>query len=256
MVFKKLLGSLGVGGPAVDTVLDGRPVTPGGTLAGQVHMRGGTMPFDIQHTTLELVAQVEAEHADGEQRGTVVFQRFTVGGGFPLNPEEQRTLPFSLPVPWETPFTEMHGQPLGVVLGVRTELAIAAAVDRGDMDRLVVSPLPAQAAVLEALGQLGFAFKSADLELGRIRGSGQQLPFYQEIELYAGPQYSRVIRELEVTFLTSPGGMEVVLEADKRGGLFSGGHDAVHRYTVTHQGAAGQDWGTQVKGWIERLAQR
>jgi sporulation-control protein len=255
MVFKKMLGSLGVGGPTVDTVLDGRPVTPGGTLTGQVHLRGGKAAFDIQHITLELVALVEAERAGGEQRGAVVFQRFTVGGDFPLNAEEQRTLPFSLPLPWETPFTEMHGQPLGVPLGVRTELAIAAAKDSGVMDPLAVSPLPAQAAILQALGELGFAFKSADLELGHIRGSGQQLPFYQEIELYAAPQYAQALRELEVTFLTTPGGMEVILEADKRGGLFTGGHDAVHRHTVAHQGAETQDWATQVTGWLEQLVQ-
>jgi sporulation-control protein len=255
MVFNKMLGSLGVGGPTVDTVLDGRLVTPGGTLTGQVHLRGGKAAFDIQHITLELVALVEAERAGGEQRGTVVFQRFTVGGGFPLKAEEQRSLPFSLSLPWETPFTEMHGQPLGVALGVRTELAIAAAKDSGDMDPLIVSPLPAQAAVLQALGELGFAFKSADLELGHIRGSGQQLPFYQEIELYAAPQYAHVLRELEVTFLTTPAGMEVILEADKRGGLFTGGHDAIHRHTVAHQDAETLNWAAQVTGWIEQLVQ-
>jgi len=34
-----------------------------------------------------------------------------------------------------------------------------------------------------AFGQLGYGFKSADLELGHIRGTGQTLPFYQDIEL-------------------------------------------------------------------------
>lgn len=253
MVFKKMLGSLGVGGPTVDTVLDGRAVTPGGTLTGQVQLRGGQAEFDVQHVTLELVARVEAEHSGGEQHGVVAFHRLTVGGDFRLDAEARHTLPFALPLPWETPFTEVHGQPLGVVLGVRTELAIAAAKDSGDLDPLVVSPLPAQSAVLEALGELGFAFKSADLELGHIRGSGQRLPFYQEIELYAAPQYSRVMRELEVTFLTTPGGMEVVLEADKRGGLFSRGHDAVQRHTVAHQDAETLDWAAEVGGWIEQL---
>lgn len=38
MVFKRLLGSLGVGAPTVDTVLDPAPVLPGGTLTGQVHL--------------------------------------------------------------------------------------------------------------------------------------------------------------------------------------------------------------------------
>lgn len=78
MVFKRLLGSLGVGGPTVDTVLDPAPVRPGGTLTGQVHLQGGTADHDIEHLTLELVARVEAEHGDGESEGAVAFERVTV----------------------------------------------------------------------------------------------------------------------------------------------------------------------------------
>ncbi|GAA5207548.1 hypothetical protein GCM10023323_23500 [Streptomyces thinghirensis] len=46
MVFKRLLGSLGAGAPTVDTVLAPAPVLPNGTLAGQVHIRGGQTAFD------------------------------------------------------------------------------------------------------------------------------------------------------------------------------------------------------------------
>ncbi|WP_165989434.1 sporulation protein [Streptomyces sp. YIM 98790] len=253
MVFKKLLGSLGIGAPTVDTVLDGGPVTPGGTLTGQVHMRGGQADFDIQHITLELVAQVEAEHSEGEAHGVIAFHRAAVGGGFRLHQNEQRALPFSLPLPWETPVTELHGQPLGVVLGVRTELVVASARDAGDMDPVTVSPLPVQEAVLDAFGRLGFGFKSADLELGHLHGTGQQLPFYQEIELHPAPQYAHAVQEIEVTFLAGPGGMEVVLEADKRGGFFTGGHDAVSRFTVGHHEQ--HDWTALVDSWVRRMVE-
>ncbi|KUN28483.1 sporulation protein [Streptomyces corchorusii] len=253
MVFKRLLGSLGVGGPTVDTVLDPGAALPGGALSGQVHLKGGNADFDIDHITLELVARVEAEHEHGESEGAVVFDRFTVGGGFRLGEGEHRSVPFRVSLPWETPVTELHGQPLGIVLGVRTELAVSGAKDKGDLDQLAVRPLPAQEAVLEALGQLGFGFKSADLELGRIGGTGQQLPFYQEIELTPAPQYAHQLNELEVTFLAGPGGLEVVLEADKRGGLFTAGHDALTRFTVSHDAA--QDWNTLVDGWIRQLVE-
>ncbi|MDG9720141.1 sporulation protein [Streptomyces sp. DH24] len=252
MVFKRLLGSLGVGGPTVDTVLAPGAVLPGGTLSGQVHLKGGDADFTIEHITLELVARVEAEH-DGESEGAVVFDRFTVGGGFRLAAGEAHSVPFSVMLPWETPVTELYGQPLGIVLGVRTELAVAGAKDKGDLDQLAVRPLPAQEAVLEALGQLGFGFKSADLELGRIGGTGQQLPFYQELELTPPPQYAHQVNEIEVTFLANPGHMEVVLEADKRGGLFPGGRDAVTRFTVSHHGVEQHDWHAEVDGWIRQL---
>ncbi|MGC9378331.1 sporulation protein [Streptomyces sp. MH13] len=253
MVFKRLLGSLGVGAPTVDTVLDPAPVLPGGALSGQVHLKGGQADFDIEHVTLDLVARVEAEHEEGESEGAVVFDRFTVGGGFRLAAEETRSVPFTVTLPWETPVTELYGQPLGIVLGVRTELAVAGAKDKGDLDPLTVAPLPAQEAVLEALGQLGFGFKSADLEYGHIGGTGQQLPFYQEIELTPAPQYAHQVNEIELTFLANPAGLEVVLEADKRGGLFSSGHDALTRFTVGHHDA--RDWTAEVDGWIRRLVE-
>ncbi|MBG0853686.1 sporulation protein [Streptomyces spinoverrucosus] len=251
MVFKRLLGSLGVGGPTVDTVLDPGPVRPGGALTGQVHLKGGTADFDIEHITLELVARVEAEHDEGESEGAVAFDRFTVGGGFRLTEGEERSVPFSVTLPWETPITELYGQPLGVVLGVRTELSVAGAKDKGDLDPLTVGPLPAQEAVLEAFGRLGFGFRSADLEYGRIGGTGQQLPFYQEIEITPSPQYAHQVNEIEVSFLAGPAGMEVVLEADKRGGLFSSGHDALTRFTVGHHDS--RDWNAEVEGWIRQL---
>src|SRR5690606_17902095 len=140
------------------------------------------------------------------------------------------------------------------VLGVGTELSVAGARDKGDLDALAVAPLPAQESVLEALGQLGFGFRSADLEYGRIGGTGQQLPFYQEIELTPAPQYAHQVNEIEVTFLATPGGMEVVLEADKRGRLFSPGHDALTRFTVGHQDA--RDWNTEVDGWVRQLIEQ
>ncbi|MFK0069313.1 sporulation protein [Streptomyces sp. NPDC091046] len=268
MVFKRLLGSLGVGGPTVDTVLDPGAARPGGTLSGRVHLVGGTADHDVEHVALELVARVETEHrkhgdgAETDGEGVVVFDRHTVGGAFRLAAGEETSLPFAVTLPWETPATELHGQPLGIVLGVRTELAVAGARDRGDLDPLAVTPLPAQEAVLEALGGLGFGFRSADLEYGRIGGTGQRLPFYQEIELTPPPRYAHQVDEIELTFLAVPGALEVVLEADKRGGPFSdghgghGGHDALSRFTVPHEGPAGpQDWNSLVDGWIQELVE-
>lgn len=255
MVFKRLLGSLGVGGPTVDTVLAPGAALPGGSLSGEVRLKGGNAGFDIDHITLELVSRVEAEHEEGESEGAVAFDRFTVGGGFRLAEGAEHSVPFRMTLPWETPVTELYGQPLGIVLGVRTGLAVAGAKDQGDLDPLAVRPLPVQEAVLGALGQLGFGFRSADLELGHIGGTGQQLPFYQEIELTAAPQYAHQVNEIEVTFLANPGGVEVVLEADKRGGFLSSGHDALTRFTVSHDDVAHQDWNALVDGWIRQLVE-
>lgn len=61
------------------------------------------------------------------------------------------------------------------------------------------------------------------------------------------------VNEIELTFLADPGGMEVVLEADKRGGLFSEGHDALTRFTVAHRDS--RDWNTEVDAWIRQLVE-
>ncbi|MFE3165614.1 sporulation protein [Streptomyces sp. NPDC059224] len=253
MVFKRLLGAIGVGGPSVDTVLDGAAVVPGGVLSGRVLLRGGSTAVEVGHIGLDLLARVEAEHEQGESEGAVVFERFTVGGGFRLGAEEERDVPFGVPLPWETPVTELYGQPLGIVLGVRTEVGVAGARDTGDLDPLTVRPLPAQEAVLEALGQLGCGFRSADLEYGRIGGTGRRLPFYQEVELIPAPRYAHAVSEIELTFLASPTGLEVVLEADKRGGPFSSGQDTLTRFTVRHEDAHTLDWNSEVDGWIRQL---
>ncbi|MEU3304626.1 sporulation protein [Streptomyces sp. NPDC006678] len=249
MVFKKLLD---VGGPTVDTARDAGPALPGGSLTGQVHLIGGDADFDIEHIVLELVARVGAPD-DGDTEAVIVFKRFTVAGGFGLAAGEQRSIPFRTALPWEAPITELHGQPLGIELGVRTKLVVAGAMDKGGLDPLIVRPLPVQEALLDTLGQLGFGFRSADLKYGHIHGTGQLLPFYQEIKLSPAPRYAHVMRELEVTFLANAGGTEVVLEADKPGGFFTSGHEVVNRHVASHEGVTHRDWNAVVDAWIRQM---
>ncbi|WP_406726283.1 sporulation protein [Streptomyces sp. GD-15H] len=260
MVFKRLLGSPGAGGPTVDTVLEPGPVRPGGTLAGQVRLVGGGAALDVEQLTLALVARIENGNggSGGNQVPAVLFERFTLGGGFRLGEGETRTVPFGVTLPWETPVTELDGRDLGVRLGVRTELEVAGARDSGDgLDPLGVGPLPAQEAILEAFQRLGYGLRSAGLEHGRIGGTGQRLPFHQEIGLTPAPPYADRVREIELTFLTHPGGIDVVLEADKRGAVPDSdeypGHDALSRFTVGHDDT--RDWTTEVDGWVRELVE-
>lgn len=224
MVFKKMLSAFGVGGPSVDTVLTNPNTRPGLTLEGQVNLQGGDAPANVEQVVVSLVTRVEIEGGDTEYAGVMEFHRLPVSGAFQLAPKQQLSLPFQLPVPWETPITDVYGQRLrGMTMGLRTELAIARAVDKGDLDQVNVHPLPVHERILEAFQRLGFRFKHADLERGHIRGTQQTLPFYQEIEFFASPQYASTINEVELTFVTSPHGVEVILECDKRGGFLTPG---------------------------------
>jgi sporulation-control protein len=253
MVFKKMLQKLGVGGPSVDTVLADPRCQPGGTLTGEVRIVGGDGVAEIEHIALSLVTRVER----GERsQGMVDFHRVVVAGPTKLAAKEERTIPFTIPVPWEAPVTEVGGQRLPrMELGLRTEVSIAKAVDKGDLDPVYVAPLESQDAVLEAFGQLGFHFKSADLEAGRIYGIRQELPFYQEIEFYPPSQFAGRINEVELTTVAAPTGLVVILEADKRG-AFGGGGDFIGRFEATHNEALDMDWPRIFGEWLDRVSSR
>ncbi len=257
MVFKKMLSAFGVGGPSVDTVLTNPNTRPGLTLDGQVNLIGGDAPAAIEHVAVGLVTRVEIEGGDSEYAGIMEFHRMPVSGPFELAPKQQLSIPFQLPVPWETPVTDVYGQRLhGMTMGLRTELAVARAVDKSDLDQVAVRPLPIHERILEAFQSLGFRFKHADLERGHIHGVQQTLPFYQEIEFLAAPQYAQVTNEVELTFVTSQRGVEVILECDKRGGFLSAGHDVFGRYAVPHTDADRTDWVQVVDGWLRETTSR
>jgi sporulation-control protein len=254
VVFKKMLRAFGVGGPSVDTVLSDPNTVPGGTLTGQIHLLGGDHAVDIEHVALGLITRVEVEGADSEYDTNIEFHRVPVTGAFQLPQGARHAIPFEFPVPWETPITTVFGQHLhGMTMGLRTELSVARAVDKGDLDPVSVNPLPSQAAILGAFSQLGFVFKGADLERGHIRGVRQTLPFYQEIEFYSARQYSHALAEVEVTMVTSSAGIDVILELDKRGGLFTAGHDVFHHFHVEHAAANSTHWTTEIDAFLRRV---
>ena len=206
---------------------------------------------------LGLVTRVEVESGDNDYDTTQEFHRQQVTGAFRLEPGQRHDIPFRFDVPWETPVTELYGQHLhGMTMGLRTELEVARAVDKGDLDAVAVHPLPAQERLLEALLRLGFRFARADVERGHIYGVQQTLPFYQEIEFHPAPQYARSINQLEVTFIADAQRMQVVLEVDKRGGVFTEGRDAFGRFTVEHATADRTDWTAELDGWLRQSLSR
>ncbi len=255
MVFKRLLGAFGVGGPSVETVLGTAQARPGEHLSGEVRIQGGDHDAHITRVIVSLVTQAEYEHGDHEGAGTREFYRGAVAGPLHIGAGQYQSVPFQLPLPWELPVTEVNGQHLhGMAMGVRTELEVAGAVDAGDLDPISVTPLPSQQRVLYAFGTLGFTFKSADVEEGHIAGLHQELPFYQEIEFYAPSEYAGQINEVELTFVADPHGLAVILEADRRGTAFTEGDDVFGRYHVSHEDALHMSWEHELENWLRAVA--
>ncbi|WP_432197935.1 sporulation protein [Streptomyces sp. bgisy027] len=256
MAFKKLLASLGAGGASVETVLTEVNVVPGGVVQGEVRIQGGSVSQNIEGLSVGLQARVEVESQDSEYKQDIEFTKMQLGGAFELQPGAVHAVPFGLEIPWETPVTMIDGQALrGMNIGVSTELAIARAVDSTDLDPINVHPLPAQKAILDAFIQLGFRFKNADMERGHIRGTRQKLPFYQEIEFFPPQQY-RGINQVELSFVADGNAMDVILEMDKKPGLFSEGSDTFRSFQVGLNDFHGTDWAAYLNQWLSEVGSK
>ncbi|MEU5895258.1 MULTISPECIES: sporulation protein [Streptomyces] len=256
MGFKKLLASLGAGGASVETVLAEVNVVPGGVVQGEVRIQGGSVDQEIEGLSVGLQARVEVEGNDQETKQDIEFTKVRLGGAFTLQAKQVHAVQFTLEIPWETPVTSIDGQQLrGMNIGVTTELEIARAVDSSDLDPINVHPLPAQQAILDAFIQLGFRFKSADMERGHIRGTRQKLPFYQEIEFFPPQQY-RGLNQVELSFVADDREMDVVLEMDKKPGLFSEGSDSFRSFKVGLNDFQGTDWAAYLNEWLSQVGSK
>jgi sporulation-control protein len=250
-MFKKVMAKVGAGGARVETTLTNASVYPGGTVEGIIDIAAGEVDQQVEYVAASLVARVEVESGDSEYHELLSFHEHRLTGAFELGPGAQYQLPVQLQVPYETPFNVINNQQLPrCFVGVRTELEIARSRDQRDVDPIYVYALPAHERLLQAFLALGFRFKDADFEKGLIPGSN--LPFYQEVELLSSPEYAHRFNEVEVTFLTRPDAMDVILEIDKRGFLAS--TDQVSRFSVGFDQLDQFDWTTALNQYLAQLA--
>jgi sporulation-control protein len=252
-MFKKLLAAVGVGGAEVETELFTPGVQPGGVVEGVVRLRGGDVQQEIPGVLVEFVTRVEHESDDHEAHVNRTFGRTDVRRNVPLAPHQTIELPFRLPAPLETPINFYNNRNLpGTTVAVRTTLEIAGAIDATDNDPIGVGALPAQHVLLAAVESLGFHLHSADVEAGHLRGTRQTLPFFQEIEFRGSHRYPR-LKQLEVSFVAGPDGMDVVLEADKKAGLLTSGRDLTNVLRIDYHAVDRVDWAGELHRVIEPM---
>ncbi|GAB2857321.1 sporulation protein [Lentzea nigeriaca] len=233
-MFDRMLSAFGIGGPSVDTVLDSPHAVPGRPITGQVRIEGGSSDTEISEVVLSLVTQ--AEHDDVTE-----FLRLVVQQGLRVPAGQLVSIPFQLPLPWETPITAVDGTALpGSIVGVRTELIVAGAPDTSDLDSVLVDPLPSQNKVLDAFGQLGFSFRGTGVEAGR-----------QELEFLPPAQFAGRVSQVELAFVADQHELHVILQADGRRGGGTTGH-----LRLSHQEALVTDWVAAVSGWLCQVAER
>ena len=243
MVFKKLLGSLGIGGPTVDTVLTSPSTQPGGRLIGNVHVRGGGRDVEIEYVTLVLA--VQANVAGGfHPGGGIELLRVPVAGRFPLAADSTHAIPFSIEMPPTTPFHAVYGNLLpGMTLGLRTELSVAKSSDKTDLDPVVVEPMRAQQQILDALGTIGCRYIRTDLRPGGHVGVPvpyvQRVVFFPPFEGRPTPQ----IPQISFTFAADPQSLHVTVETGRTSG---------DRHSIAHADAERTDWVEIVDSWLRQ----
>ncbi|MGW0810867.1 sporulation protein [Nonomuraea sp. NPDC002799] len=254
MVFKRMAGAFGADAPSMETFLTTSRTQPGGTLSGEVRLRGGRADAGVERIALGLVVRVgQALGDNGGQSGLEKIAYTQIGGPSTLRRGEERTIEFQMTVPWETPISEIGGRRLtGLALGVRAEMAGATAVDLGDVGLVAVRPVPSQQRVLQAFSWLGFHFKRAAVRTGRLAGVHQDLPFYQGIEFYAPSRHAGVVHEVGLAFFPSLSGLAVILEANPRSGRSSSDSSAGH-FRMSHAEALHTDWPSEVDRWLDGL---
>ncbi|WP_131732679.1 sporulation protein, partial [Actinomadura formosensis] len=243
-------GQMAGGGPSVDTILAEPNCKPGGVVAGKVHLRGGSGPVEIRHVTLALMPRMRNGHG-GETAGPEVY-RGALTRGFRLEAAQQRDLAFSIPLPYELPFTTVLGHELpGFTIGMCTEVDAAGQPDPGDIDPISVEPLESQQWALAAIARLGFQITNVTFESSKLRGVAQRLPFHQEIHLNPPPAYQGRIDKVGLSFVASPRSMAFVLRAEDRD---TPRDESFGVFQVAHAEAAETDWNAKIGEWLEAAA--
>ncbi|RBO90242.1 sporulation-control protein [Nocardia puris] len=118
----------------------------------------------------------------------VCFGSNVVHGPLHLDGGDTQELRFTAGVPFETPITHHYGGPLPAIsVALRAVAAIPSAADANVTVPLVVAATPAQDAVLEAVGRLGFPLLGTSVRAGSDLGG--LTPAIQQIRFGGSPQF-------------------------------------------------------------------
>jgi sporulation-control protein len=102
-MFEKLLAKVGIGTATVDTRLYADLLAPGEILNGEVNITGGNVSQEIEDIYLYVAPQYKREIEDSTVSEEHTLVQYRLCEHFSLQPQEQRSIPFSIQLPYETP---------------------------------------------------------------------------------------------------------------------------------------------------------
>lgn len=224
--FNKMLARVGIGSAEIDTLLEKVSYVPGETVKGVVRIQGGSVDQEIERIYIQLMTSYIREQNDRKSEYHHTLAKFNVSDSLVLHSGENLEIPFTFPLPLETPIT-YNRQPVWI----RTGLDIEMSIDPTDHDSIQVNPHFFMNAIFEAIEYLGFTFKSSSCEHATKLGRG--VPFVQEFEYYPSTQFAGRIQELELMMNLENEGIHVLVEVDRRArglrGLFEQAFDLDER---------------------------
>lgn len=208
-----------------DAVLHEPCIRPGTMVPGEVHLVGGSQQVTVDH--VELTIETECGST---------FMRHPVAVGVAVPAGRTRSIPFQLPLPWETPVTS---HPSAVTVRLRTSACIADEMCTGGPDLVQVHPLLGYQRVLDAVQRLGYRYVGAKLSDGPLPGVRLSESFFQEFVFHPTEPDQEVLR---AALVANPVGIDVVLST------VAGGR---HQFSVRHRDEP-QDPALVIGAWLRR----
>ena len=214
-MFKSLFKKMGFGNVEVDARLHDGAVRQGGNLTGDVFIKGASDAATIDEIYLRVMTEYTRESDDYERRESCELAKYKLSDRMTIAANEQKSVPFSIPLPFETPVTTMGFNRVYL----ETKLETSAIFDPKDTDPIEVAPHHFTEKVLSAIESIGISLFKVDCEY--THKFGGQYPFVQEFEFHAGGEFRGRLDELEAYLRPNQNGIEVIFQIDKRGGAFS-----------------------------------
>ncbi|MFJ7747892.1 sporulation protein [Peribacillus sp. NPDC097295] len=215
-MLKKLLSSIGMGSAKVDTKLYKTNFIPGELLEGIVEIQGGQVEQRIDEVYLSVFCNYTIESDDGNHENDAVLGKYKLLDSFVINPNESKSIPFSISIPNDVPITTGKTN-----VWLQTGLDISMSIDPQDRDYIEIQPHPLVNAFLLSVKSLGFRLRKTEAKKapGYLRG---RLPFAQEFEFVptSGPFRGR-LDELEAVFFISEDRVDAIIQVDKKGGYLA-----------------------------------
>jgi sporulation-control protein len=200
MVFYKSLTSLGIGAATVDTRLAGKEFYPGDVVKGDVFVRGGHGPQQIDDIYLYLVVVM----SKGGKKFSHVMQKFRLAQSFVIQGGEQKQIPFQIQLPMETPMSTGS-----FPIYFKTGLDIKMAVDHTDMDRIEVFPAPIVKKLLKQIVDAEFILYRIHNEYDPDQ---KPYPFFQMYQFRPTGRYHGYVDELNVVFRVTDVNIQMDME--------------------------------------------